>query len=157
LQRAIPEVEMNEPSTIAPPSGRVAVLCAGMGAVATTFMAGVLLSRRGLGRPIGSLTQLATIRLGTRRDGRAPPIKDFIPLAELDDLVFGGCYIFPDDKARTTFVIAHRLTTVTEADRIIVFDAGTIVEQGAHEELVRANGRYAGLVRRQSRGLVLAA
>ena len=60
-------------------------------------------------------------------------------------------------KGRTTFVIAHRLTTVTEADSIVVFEAGTIVEQGSHEELLRAGGRYAGLVRRQSRGLFLAA
>jgi ATP-binding cassette, subfamily B, bacterial len=60
-------------------------------------------------------------------------------------------------KGRTTFVIAHRLTTVTEADRIVVFEAGAIVEQGSHEELFRAGGRYANLVRRQSRGLFLAA
>lgn len=88
---------MKQPSVIAPAHGRVAVLCAGMGAVATTFMAGVLLSRRGLGQPIGSLTQMGTIRLGPRKDGRAPRIVDFISLAALDDLVFGGWDIFPDD------------------------------------------------------------
>ncbi|MBN9161155.1 MAG: inositol-3-phosphate synthase [Myxococcales bacterium 68-20] len=88
---------MQVPSTITPASGRVAVLCAGMGAVATTFMAGVLLARRGLGQPIGSLTQMGTIRLGPRKDGRAPKIADFISLASLDDLVFGGWDIFPDD------------------------------------------------------------
>ena len=88
---------MKKPSTIAPASGRVAVLCAGMGAVATTFMAGVLLARRGLAKPVGSLTQMGTIRLGPRREGRAPRIADFIPLAELDDLVFGGGDIFPED------------------------------------------------------------
>jgi len=73
------------------------VLLPGMGAVATTTIAGVLLARRGLGQPIGSLTQMATIRLGQRTNGRAPKIGDFASLAELDDLVFGGWDIFPED------------------------------------------------------------
>jgi myo-inositol-1-phosphate synthase len=68
-----------------------------MGAVGTTFMAGVELIRRGLGEPIGSLTQLATIRLGKRTDDRSPKIKDFVPLAGLDDLVFGGWDIYDDN------------------------------------------------------------
>jgi myo-inositol-1-phosphate synthase len=68
-----------------------------MGAVTTTFIAGVEAIRRGLGLPIGSLTQLSTVRLGKRTDGRAPKIKDFVPLAELDDLVFGGWDIFEDN------------------------------------------------------------
>ena len=73
------------------------MLLPGMGAVATTTIAGVLLARRGLGQPIGSLTQMATIRLGQRTNGRAPKIGDFASLAELDDLVFGGWDIFPED------------------------------------------------------------
>jgi myo-inositol-1-phosphate synthase len=68
-----------------------------MGAVATTFIAGVLASRRGLGKPIGSLTQMGTIRLGKRTDDRSPLIRDFVPLAPLDDLVFGGWDIFPEN------------------------------------------------------------
>src|SRR6187397_2435466 len=68
-----------------------------MGAVATTFIAGCLLARRGLGEPIGSLTELGTIRLGKRTDGRSPRIRDFAPLAPLEDLTFGGWDIFPDD------------------------------------------------------------
>jgi myo-inositol-1-phosphate synthase len=68
-----------------------------MGAVATTFIAGVELVRRGMGQPIGSLTQLATIRLGKRTENRSPKIKDFVPLAGLDDLVFGGWDIYEDN------------------------------------------------------------
>ncbi|MGO9094844.1 MAG: inositol-3-phosphate synthase [Bryobacteraceae bacterium] len=68
-----------------------------MGAVTTTFIAGVEAIRRGLGLPIGSLTQLSTVRLGKRTDGRAPKIKEFVPLAELGDLVFGGWDIFEDN------------------------------------------------------------
>src|SRR5271165_2090624 len=69
----------------------------GMGAVATTTIAGVMLARRGLGAPIGSLTQLGTLRLGKRTENRVPKIKDFVPLAGLDDLEFGGWDLFPDD------------------------------------------------------------
>ena len=81
---------------IAPPEGKLGVLTPGMGAVTTTFIAGVEAIRRGLGLPIGSLTQLSTVRLGKRTDGRAPKIKEFVPLAGLDDLVFGGWDIFED-------------------------------------------------------------
>ena len=83
--------------TIAPAAGRLGVLLPGLGAVATTFLAGVESIRRGRSEPIGSLTQLATIRLGKRTDNRSPRIKDFIPLAELDDLVFGAWDPVPDD------------------------------------------------------------
>jgi myo-inositol-1-phosphate synthase len=82
---------------IAPPEGKLGVLTPGIGAVTTTFIAGVEAIRRGLGQPIGSLTQLATIRLGKRTDNRAPMIKDFVPLAGLDDLVYGGWDIFEDN------------------------------------------------------------
>ena len=68
-----------------------------MGAVATTFIAGVQAIRRGLGKPIGSLTQLGHIRLGKRTDGNSPAIKDYVSLAKLDDIVFGGWDIFPDN------------------------------------------------------------
>src|SRR5262249_5493961 len=68
-----------------------------MGAVSTTFMAGVELVRNKAASPIGSLTQLGTIRLGKRTDGRSPLVKDFVPLAKLDDIVFGGWDVFPDN------------------------------------------------------------
>ncbi len=88
---------MKQPSAIRPASGRLGVLLPGFGAVATTFVAGVEAARRGLARPIGSLTQMGTIRLGLRTEGRAPFIKDFVPLAGLDDLVFGSWDPIPDN------------------------------------------------------------
>ena len=88
---------MKQPTKVAPPDGKLAVLMPGLGAVATTTIAGVMLARRGLAEPIGSLTQCATIRLGKRTDNRTPAIKDFVPLAGLDQLVFGGWDIFPDN------------------------------------------------------------
>jgi myo-inositol-1-phosphate synthase len=78
------------------PSGRLGILMPGMGAVATTFIAGVEAVRRGYAKPFGSLTQMGTIRLGKRTDNRVPRIKDFVPLAELEDIVFGGWDIFED-------------------------------------------------------------
>ncbi len=88
---------MKQPKNIHKPNGKLGVLLPGMGAVATTTIAGTMLARRGLAEPIGSLTQCATIRLGKRTDERAPLIRDFLPLASLDDVVFGGWDIFPDD------------------------------------------------------------
>ncbi len=81
---------------IAPADGRLGVLIPGIGAVSTTFMAGVEAVKRGMAAPVGSLTQLATIRLGKRTDNRTPMIKDFVPLAGLNDLVFGGWDIYED-------------------------------------------------------------
>ena len=75
--------------------GKLGVLLPGMGAVGTTFIAGTELIRTNQAKPIGSLTQMGTIRLGKRTDNRVPLIKDFVPLAELDDLVFAGWDIFP--------------------------------------------------------------
>ena len=83
--------------TIAPAKGKLGVMIPGMGAVATTFVAGVEAIRKGLAKPIGSLTQMGTVRLGKRTDGRSPKIKEFVPLAGLDDLVFTGWDIFEDN------------------------------------------------------------
>jgi myo-inositol-1-phosphate synthase len=88
---------MRRLSAIAPPKGKLGVLTVGMGAVATTFMAGVDLVRRKKALPVGSLTQLGTIRLGKRTEGRAPAIKEFVPLEKLENIVFGGWDIFPDN------------------------------------------------------------
>jgi myo-inositol-1-phosphate synthase len=85
------------PAEIKPATGKLGILTPGMGAVATTFMAGVEAIRRGIAKPIGSLTQMGTIRLGKRTDNRSPLIKEFVPLAGLQDLVFGGWDLFPDD------------------------------------------------------------
>ena len=82
---------------IRPAGGKLGILTPGLGAVATTFMAGVEAVRSGTAKPIGSLTQMATIRLGRRAENRAPLIKDFVPLAALDDIVFGAWDPIPDD------------------------------------------------------------
>ena len=88
---------MTEKREIREPGGKLGVLTQGMGAVATTFFAGAELIRRGLAEPVGSLAQLGAIRLGKRTEGRSPKIKDFVPLARMEDLVFGGWDAFPDD------------------------------------------------------------
>ena len=85
------------PVIIRPVAGRLGILTPGLGAVATTFIAGVESIRRGLSVPIGSLTQMATIRLGKRTENRSPLIKDFVPLVNLDDIVFGAWDPIPDD------------------------------------------------------------
>ena len=82
---------------IAPVDGKLGVVLPGMGAVSSTFIAGVEAIKKGIAKPIGSLTQMGTIRLGKRTENRVPAIKDFVPLVPLDDLVFGGWDIFSDD------------------------------------------------------------
>src|SRR5512143_1913545 len=82
---------------VKPAKGKLGILLPGMGAVATTFIAGVQAIRRGIGKPIGSLTQLGHIRIGKRTDDHSPAIRDYVSLAKLDDIVFGGWDIFPDN------------------------------------------------------------
>ena len=84
-------------SSIEPAKGKLGIMIPGMGAVATTFVAGVEAIRKGLAKPIGSLTQMGTIRLGKRTEGRSPKVKEFVPLAGLNDLVFTGWDIFEDN------------------------------------------------------------
>src|SRR3982750_2872030 len=88
---------MPTPVDIAPARGKLGVLLVGLGAVSTTTIAGVLAIRKGLAKPIGSLTQMGTIRLGKRTEARSPLIKEFVPLADLDDIVFGGWDIFEEN------------------------------------------------------------
>jgi myo-inositol-1-phosphate synthase len=87
----------NKGVEIAPAEGKLGVLLVGLGAVSTTLVAGVEAIKRGLSEPVGSLTQMGTIRLGKRTDDRVPKIKDFVPLASLDDIVFGAWDIFTDN------------------------------------------------------------
>jgi myo-inositol-1-phosphate synthase len=82
---------------IKPARGKLGVLMPGLGAVATTFIGGVEAVRKGISKPIGSLTQMGTIRLGKRTDGRSPKIREFVPLASLEDICFGGWDIYPDN------------------------------------------------------------
>jgi myo-inositol-1-phosphate synthase len=88
---------INKGVDIAPAEGKLGILLVGLGAVSTTFVAGVEAIRRGLANPVGSLTQMGTIRLGKRTDDRVPKIKDFVPLATLEDIVFGAWDIFPEN------------------------------------------------------------
>ena len=108
---------MSEPRTIAPADGKLGVLTVGLGAVATTLIAGVELSKRGLGKPFGSMTQMGTIRIGKRTDDNTKLVKDFVPLARLEDIVWGAWDVFPDDA----YVSASR--------------AG-VLEQGKHIEAI---------------------
>ena len=109
---------MKKPVTIQKPSGKLGVLLPGMGAVATTFIAGAMLARKGLGKPFGSLTQMGTIRLGKRTEGRSPLLKDFVPLASLDDLVFGGWDLFKDDA----FTAASKAEVLTKDHLALIKD-----------------------------------
>src|ERR1700679_1556612 len=88
---------VSKPRAVAPVKGKLGILMPGMGAVASTFIAGVISTRKGLGKPIGSLTQMGAIRIGKRTENNNPKIKDFVPLADLNDIVFGGWDIFPDN------------------------------------------------------------
>src|SRR6185503_9282764 len=103
---------MSTPVDIAPARGKLGILLVGLGAVSTTTIAGVLAIRKGFAKPIGSLTQMGTIRLGKRTEGRSPKISDIVPLSTLDDLVFGAWDIFEEDSyaaARTAGVIEPSL------------------------------------------------
>ncbi|HKW18909.1 MAG TPA: inositol-3-phosphate synthase [Terriglobales bacterium] len=99
-------------SQIQPAKGKLGVMIPGMGAVATTFVAGVEAVRKGLANPFGSMTQMGTIRIGKRTEGRSPLVKEFVPLAALNDLVFTGWDPFEDDMytaARKAGVLEHDL------------------------------------------------
>ena len=119
---------MTEKLSIAPASGRLADLTPGLGAVATTFIAGVIAARRGLAVPIGSVSQMAHIRLGRREEGRNPLIRDFVPLADLDDLVFGGWDPISSnvlEAARTCGVLEEKdiAPVSSELEGIVAMDA----------------------------------
>lgn len=141
--------ERLEDVKIAPATGKLGVLLVGLGAVSTTFIAGVEAIKAGLAEPIGSLTQMATIRLGKRTDDRSPLIKEFVPLADLNDIVFGAWDIFPDtayEAAMHAGVLEKELLSQlkTPLSKIkpmpAVFDthyvkrlSGTNVKQGANK------------------------
>jgi myo-inositol-1-phosphate synthase len=141
---------VSTPVDIAPARGKLGVLLVGLGAVSTTFIAGVLAIRKGFAKPIGSLTQMGTVRLGKRTEGRSPKISDVVPLSSLDDLEFGGWDIFDDDcyaAARTAGVIEPSLLDQVrpQLEKIrpwpAVFDqryvkrlAGPNVKRGRHKK-----------------------
>jgi len=119
---------MDKPLPIAPANGRLGVLTPGLGAVASTFIAGVIAARNGLATPIGSVTQMAHIRLGQRDEDQNPLIRDFVPLAGLDDLVFGGWDPISAnvlEAARTCGVLEERdlAPLSAELEGIVAMDA----------------------------------
>src|SRR6266852_618585 len=110
---------MPTPVDIAPARGKLGILLVGLGAVSTTTIAGVLAIRKGIAKPIGSLTQMGTVRLGKRTEGRSPKINEVVPLSSIDDLVFGGWDIFEDDcykAARTAGVIEPSMLEKVRSD-----------------------------------------
>ena len=112
LKKQSKKTESKKAEHIAPAKGKLGIMIPGMGAVATTFVAGVEAVRSGLAKPIGSLTQMGTVRLGKRTDGRSPLIKKFVPLADLSQLVFTGWDIFEDnmyEAARKAGVLEREL------------------------------------------------
>ncbi|MEK6302458.1 MAG: inositol-3-phosphate synthase [Acidobacteriota bacterium] len=131
------------------PKGKLGVLLVGLGAVSTTFIAGVEAIKKGIAEPIGSLTQMGTIRLGKRTDNRVPMVKDFVPLASLEDLVFGAWDIFEEDAYEAAIhagVLERDLVTQLKAElqaikpMKAVFDQhyvkrlnGTHVKKGANK------------------------
>ena len=106
------ESNRGTPGPVAPATGKLAIFTPGLGAVATTFIAGVERVRRGLSTPIGSITQMATIRLGKRTDARSPLIRDFASLTSLNDLVFAAWDPIPDDA----FTAATRAGVLEKSD-----------------------------------------
>jgi myo-inositol-1-phosphate synthase len=115
---------MKQPERIGPPQGKLAVFLPGLGAVATTFVAGCMLSRKSEAKPIGSLTQMGTIRLGKRTDRRAPKISEFVPLATLNDLEFCAWDLFADNAyeaaVKAQVLEPHHLAAVKdELERIV--------------------------------------
>ncbi len=113
-------------------TGKLGILLPGLGAVATTFIAGVFAARRGLQKPIGSMTELGTIRLGKRTDNSTPRVRDYVSLATLDDLCFGGWDIFPEnchDAAVKAGVLETSLLTQVKDELAAVRPMPAVFEQ----------------------------
>ena len=125
-----------KPVEIRPATGKLGILLVGLGAVSTTVIAGVLAIRKGLAKPIGSLTQMGTIRLGKRTEGRSPRLADVLPLAALDDVVFGGWDLFDENSYE-----AAKTAGVLDASRswcsFSLCDRKKICEWNAHAFMSR--------------------
>jgi myo-inositol-1-phosphate synthase len=120
------------PANIASAQGKLGVLLVGLGAVSTTTIAGVVAIRKGLAQPIGSLTQMGTIRLGKRSEGRSPKIRDFVDLASLEQIVFGGWDIFEEDcyaAARTAGVLERTLLDAVRPELEAVRPMAAVFDQ----------------------------
>jgi myo-inositol-1-phosphate synthase len=133
---------MKKKKDILPANGKLGILTPGMGAVSTTFVAGVLAVNKGIGKPIGSLTQMGTIRLGKRTDKRIPMIKDFVPLTNIKDLVFGGWDIFDDnmyEAAVIAGVLKNELLDQIRTDLEVIKPMPAVFDP---EYVKRLNGTY---------------
>jgi myo-inositol-1-phosphate synthase len=152
---------MKRPDRLEPAAGRLGILLPGLGAVATTTIAGVLLARKGKALPVGSLTQMATIRLGKRTEKRSPRIADFVPLARLEQLEFGAWDIFPDDAleaaAHASVLQSRHLDEVRDELRAItpmtgVFYPGYVKRlHGTHTKTARSKAEMVEQVREDIR------
>jgi len=137
---------MTDPVTIEPSRGKLGVMLPGLGAVATTFIAGVYAIRKGISKPIGSLSQMGTVRLGKRTEKRIPKIKDFVELAGLDDLVFGGWDIFDDNAylaARKAGVLNRDLLDEVRFDLEEIKPWKAVFDQGFVKKLSGDNVKEA--------------
>jgi myo-inositol-1-phosphate synthase len=138
----MPNQIQKTPVPIEEPRGRLGVLLVGLGAVSTTFIAGVEAIRKGIAEPIGSLTQMGTIRLGKRTENRVPLVKDFVPLASLDDLVFGAWDIFEEDAYEAAIhagVLERDLVTQLKAELQAVKPMKAVFDQ---QYVKRLNGTH---------------
>ncbi len=129
------DTTVSKPRPIQPAKGRLGILMPGMGAVASTFIAGVFSVRKGLAKPVGSMTQMGTIRLGKRTEHRNPLLREFVPLADIKDLAFGGWDIFTDNMYQASLKagvldIAHLNPIRAEMEKIkpmsAVFDSSYV-------------------------------
>jgi len=132
--------EKTTATKIAPARGKLGVMIVGMGAVATTFVAGVEAIRKGIAKPIGSLTQMGTIRLGKRTDNRSPKINKFVPLANLKDLVFTAWDIFEED-AYAAAMNAGTTTTVEATAAAVKTAATAAMASAASRAGIRGGGQ----------------
>jgi len=130
------------PAPIEEPKGKLGVLLVGLGAVSTTFIAGVEAIKKGIAEPIGSLTQMGTIRLGKRTDNRVPLVRDFVPLASINDLVFGAWDIFEEDAYEAAIhagVLERDLVTQLKAELQAVKPMKAVFDQ---RYVKRLNGTH---------------
>src|ERR1043165_7695941 len=125
------------PAVIEEPKGKLGVLLVGLGAVSTTFIAGVEAIKKGIAEPIGSLTQMGTIRLGKTTDNPVPLVKDFVPLASLNDLIFGAWDIFEEDAYEAALhagVLERDLINQIKAELQAVRPMQAVFDQHRSEE-----------------------
>ena len=129
-------------TNVRPADGKLGILIPGLGAVATTLIAGVEAVKKGISQPIGSLTQMGNIRLGKRTENRFPKVKDFVPLAKLDDIVFGGWDVYSDnvyEAAMKAKVLEPGLLNAVKAELEVVVPMKAAFDKNYAKNLVATN------------------